>query len=218
VQLRTLAERYVEEEIAFREGLALQLDRDDEIIRRRIVQKYQFLQQDLSVVPPPGEAQLQRWYQDHAARYTLAGKRSFTQVYFSPDAGGEEQARSRALRAKAELDAHPHRRARALGDAFVDRYDYSDIAQADVERIFGRSELSEALFKLPLHRWAGPFRSGYGWHLVYVEDLQAPQLQSLGAVREQARQDYLEHARLLANEAAMAALRRRYQVLGEALP
>ena len=45
--LRRLVEQDIEEEILFRRGVALGLDRDDEIVRRRVVQKMQFLLHDV---------------------------------------------------------------------------------------------------------------------------------------------------------------------------
>ncbi len=67
-QLKSLGESFVKEEILYREGLALYLDRDDEIIRRRVAQKLQFLQQDLAIAKDPTDEDLRAYYGGHAAQ------------------------------------------------------------------------------------------------------------------------------------------------------
>ncbi|MBL6750544.1 MAG: peptidyl-prolyl cis-trans isomerase [Nevskia sp.] len=220
-QLRSLADHTLQEEIYFREALALNLDRDDQIVRRRLVQKYEFLQQDLIVPREPDALQLQRHYEQNASRYTQPARRSFTHVYFSPDEGGDARAQARALQALAQLQAQGRTRAPELGDRFADLYDYAQIGQADAARVFGQSGqsgLPQALFEAPLHQWSGPYRSGYGWHLLYVTDEQAPRLPPLAEVRERVHADYLDDERQQADAAAYARLLAKYEVKREAQP
>ena len=56
--LPRLIDDYVAAEVLFREGRARGLDRDDEIVRRRVIQKVEFLEQDMASVPEPSEAEL----------------------------------------------------------------------------------------------------------------------------------------------------------------
>ncbi|MDR3415226.1 MAG: peptidyl-prolyl cis-trans isomerase [Nevskia sp.] len=218
-QLHALAEHALQEEIYFREALALNLDRDDQIVRRRLVQKYGFLQQDLFVPKEPDEAQLQAYYRANAARYAAPARRSFSHVYFSPDAGGEVQARQRALRALEALRAQPGlARAPELGDRFSDLYDYAGVDAADAGRLFGQSELAQALFAAPVGQWSGPYRSGYGWHLLYVSDEQAARQPPLAEVRERVHADYLDGERQAGDAAAYARLLAKYHIVLEDAP
>lgn len=52
-QLQSLLDSFIREEVFYHEALKLNLDQDDEIIRRRLVQKYEFLQQDLGIPKEP---------------------------------------------------------------------------------------------------------------------------------------------------------------------
>jgi hypothetical protein len=45
-QLERLVEEYIDDEVMYREAMRMGLDRDDEIVRRRLIQKVQFLQRD----------------------------------------------------------------------------------------------------------------------------------------------------------------------------
>ena len=77
-QLKTLVDNYIKEEIEYRESTALGLDRDDEIVRRRLVQKYEFLQQDLQTLEDPSEQTLRAFYAAHAPNYGQPATRGFT--------------------------------------------------------------------------------------------------------------------------------------------
>ena len=99
-QLRTMVDNYVREEIFLREGIALGLDRNDEIVRRRIAQKYDFLQQDNAVAREPSESQLRSWFAAHPADFRRPVRRSFEQLYFAADARGDAAARQRAEAAR----------------------------------------------------------------------------------------------------------------------
>jgi peptidyl-prolyl cis-trans isomerase C len=97
-QLDYLLDQYVRSEILFREGLALGLDRDDEIVRRRVVQKIEFLNEDVDAIDA-SDSELERFFASHQSRYVAPAAVSFTQVFFSADSKGEEDARRRAASA-----------------------------------------------------------------------------------------------------------------------
>jgi hypothetical protein len=201
----------VHEEILFRQGLALGLDKDDEIIRRRIIQKMQFLLEDLQIPPEPDIAQLQAYYRTHAEQYRLPERATFTHVYFSSERG-DAATRSRAQAALVRLAKDAPERATGLGDSFPDRYDFSNYSAAQVEHLFGRTEFSSRVFSVATGQWAGPFKSAYGWHLVRVQS-RAPELQQpFAAVRDTVRADYLLEFRTRQNAAAFTALARQYTV------
>src|SRR6185312_977466 len=67
--LQGLLQRDLQDEMLYRQGIALKLDKDDQIVRRRVIQKMQFLMQDLAPPTEPTTAALQAYYEAHAARY-----------------------------------------------------------------------------------------------------------------------------------------------------
>jgi hypothetical protein len=210
--LAHLVDHYVDEEVLYREGLARKLDQDDEIVRRRIVQKMQFLEQDLAPPAEPTEAELAAWFQAHRAQYVWPATVSFSHVYFSDMAGGADAARARALKALAGLPDGVIR-APERGDSFPDLYDYSAFGPEQARRLFGDSEISRRLFAAPAGHWVGPFRSGYGWHLVRVQSVQAARPMSLEEARERVRTDLMAAREAQANARGFAALKARFTVV-----
>lgn len=208
--LEGLVARDVHDEILFRQGTALGLDQDDEIVRRRVVQKMQFLMQDLNAPAEPSEAALRDYFRAHAARYVTAPRATFSHIYFSTDRAGDAQARARAVLAKLPATMH---RAPDLGDPFPDLYDFAAYEPLQVQRLFGRTPLSDAVFSAPPGRWSGPYRSGYGWHLIYVDARQAPALPPFTGVRDQVRSDYLQDAQDSANRIAFDDLAKRFTIV-----
>ena len=211
-QLKELIDRRIREEIYLREGLALNLERDDEIVRRRIVQKYEFLQTDLAAPADPDPAVLQQWYEKNRLRYLTPERVAFTQVYFSPDMHGDQAARLRALQVLAKLRATHVSRAPDTGDAFPGPSDVGALTPEEATRLLGDSELSHALFKVPASQWEGPFRSGFGWHLVQVTGHQPPVLPALREIHDRVLADYLEQQRQVLSERAYEKLRAKYTV------
>jgi len=212
-QLSHLIDRYVQEQIAWREGVALGLGQDDEVVRRRIIQKFEFLQTDLAVPEPPSPAVLERWFDKNKMRYLKPERVAFSQIYFSPDRGGEAEARSRAVTVLRKLPGMHSLRAPQLGDEFPGPTDVGTLDPEEARRLFGQSELAEQLFTLPVGSWAGPYRSGFGWHLIYVTDRVPSSLSLLAQAHDQVLADYLDEQRRLLNARNFETLRAKYTIV-----
>ena len=204
--------RYIDEEVLFRQGLAMGLDRGDEIVRRRVVQKMQFLMQDLRPPGEPSEADLRAWYDARPARYEIPARVSFTHIFFSPDKGGDAAAQARARTVLAGLTAQVIR-APERGDNFPDLYDYTGFGPGEADRLFGGTPLARALFTAPTGRWVGPYRSGYGWHLLYIGARQPAKSPPFEAVRDQVRADQLAFDEARDNGRAFAAPKDRFTII-----
>jgi len=210
-QLESLVEAYIQEEALYREGKAMGLDRDDEIVRRRVSQKVEFLQQDRDLPAAPTDAELDRYFDAHAAAYATPVRTTFSHLYFSTDAVGEGPARTRAEHALAELKAGAT--ADVGADPFPDLNDYSNLSELEAVRLFGDSELAHHLPTAPVGQWSGPYRSGYGWHLVRVDARTPAARPALADVRDPVREDYLHAAQAKANAQALARLKARYTIV-----
>ena len=69
------------EEVFYREGLALGLDRDDLVVRNRVKQKMEVLGED-AMAAEPSEADLQKYLDEHREVFAIPAALSFEQVYF----------------------------------------------------------------------------------------------------------------------------------------
>src|SRR6185295_8167396 len=97
-EMRILTDARVREEILYREALALGLDKDDAIVRRRLAQKMEFLFEDVAKLREPTNDELKTWFESNAQSFTQPGRVSFRHLYFSPDRRG---ARTREDTARA---------------------------------------------------------------------------------------------------------------------
>jgi hypothetical protein len=205
-----LVERDIEEEMLFRQGVALGLDRNDELVRRRIVQKMRFLLEDVSPPAEPTEAELRAFHSLNVERYATPVRVTFSHVYFSSERGGEG-ARTKALRMLDELRRNPHRRD-AVGDPFPDLSHFSAYDAGQVRRLFGPTGMADAPFTVTPGRWSGPFESAYGWHLILVDRRQEASQRGFAAVRDEVRTDYLLDAQERANRHALSRLAAEFTV------
>jgi peptidyl-prolyl cis-trans isomerase C len=210
-QLQALIDQDIREEILYREGMALDLAKEDPIVRRRVAQKFEFLQLDLGSDPNTDKRELEAYYQAHLAEYLTPAKVSFTQVFLSAADGRDPVARARKLR--DDLQRSGAVRAAAAGDSFAGPSDYASLDKDSLSRVFGESPIVGALLTTPEHAWAGPFRSAYGWHLIYVTSREPEKQLVFGDIRERVLADYQETARKADVSAAFARLRSKYVIV-----
>jgi peptidyl-prolyl cis-trans isomerase C len=211
-ELDKLAENYIRQEVLYREALSLGLDKGDEVVKRRMVQKLEFLQQDLWTAQEPPESELQEYYREHPERYQKPERVSFRHLYFSADQPGD--AKQRAAKALVELvQGKPQ-----LGDRFPDNAEFTQQSREDVKRLFGNSPLAFFLFEQPVRQWSGPFRSGLGWHLVYVEDKTPAAQAEFESVRLTVKNDWQQALRQRKNAEAFDTLKQRYTIVRDETP
>jgi hypothetical protein len=210
-----LIRQYVRETILYREALAMGLDKDDTIVRRRLAQKLEFLAQDLVALIPPTDEELQAYFAEHRQRYQDPVRLTFTQVFIDPDKRGDATLDD-AKAIKATLMAQPDaiEDVARLGDAFMLQNYYPENSQADIQKQFG-SGFAESVADMSPGQWYGPVLSGYGVHLVYVHRRSEPPAPVFAEVRDRVAQDWEDDKRQELNEQYYASLRARYDVVIE---
>jgi hypothetical protein len=212
-ELRGLVDDYVRTEVFYRRALAMGLDRDDEVIRRRMVQKIEFLTEGLAAQVQPTEAQLQEFLQTNLEDYLVPEQRSFAHVYFNPDRHERaeldrlvtEAARMVRSTPPAELDLPE------LGDGFLLPHEVADISEYHVARQFGR-EFAADVFALAPGVWHGPIDSGFGRHLVFVTAVSESVTPDLADVRSEVTRDYLHQAKQRAKDSVYESLAEEFEI------
>jgi len=204
-ELQHLVDNWVREEIFYREGLAMGLDRDDPVVRRRVGQKIQFIIE--SVAPaPPSTAELQAWLDAHPARYAIEPVYSLRQVYFDPQRHGASLERDIAGARRVLASGADH-----AGDTTLLPFEVRDSSQSEVARTFG-TEFAASLEELPLGSWQGPVRSSFGFHLVQLGKRSGGHAPPLEQVRAEVERDLLQAQTAQANDAMYDRLRANYKV------
>jgi hypothetical protein len=207
-----LVRAHLKEEILYREALALGLEKDDTIVRRRLAQKMEFLITDVTVPTEVDDRELMAFYEKHPERYTRAARMSFRHIYFNPDQRGERlldeaNATLATLQAtNAGVDVPEE-----YGDRFMLQQQYSQQSTGQIARMFG-GEFANKLVELTTQTWQGPIKSGYGVHLVYIEQREAASVYPFSEMRERVKNDYLYDLRQTRNEEILEKLKSRYEI------
>ncbi len=210
-ELRNLIEKHIEEEVLYREALAMGLEKDDTIVRRRLAQKMRFLIQDIADQGRPSAEQLKAFFEADRDQYRSPALVTFTHVYFSPDRRGPVVLTD-AQAERDKLNSENVERAVDRGDPFMLHHDYRQISRLEAARLFGR-EFADELFEIKPGRWHGPIRSGYGIHLVRIQDSIPARMPDLVEIEDRLRQDYMNSQRRKINEAAVNELKARYKIV-----
>jgi hypothetical protein len=209
----SLIQTDIDNEILYREGLRLSLGRDDEVVRRRVIQKMQFLGQNLRAPDEPDDERLETYYREHAVRYLLPATVSFTHIYFASDSAGSDSGQMRARAALTRLARADRARAPEWGDPFPDRYDFAGVSGEQVQRLFGRTPFGAAVLTAAVGQWSGPFQSAYGWHLLRVGTRSAAVQAPLAQIRDRVRSDLLAEMQDQQNRADFQGLRRQFTIV-----
>lgn len=209
-QLDAMIDNYIKEEISYREAKKMGLDKDDEIIRRRLSQKFDFLQTDLKEVPTPTEQDLEQFYKSNPVLFQKEATVSFSHIYFSTDNSTERVAKQRAEQVLQQLQYSSVQHAPEKGDRFPLQYDYTNQAAVDIQQNFGNKQLLDELIKAPLNKWTGPVQSGYGWHLIFVSKRDSAAVVPYASVREEVKTSYLETAKAAQNKITFDHLSEKY--------
>ena len=214
-ELDGLIQQYIRETVLYREALTMGLNKHDQIIRRRLAQKLEFLAKDLVALTPPTDAELQAYFEQHQKLYQKAKRYTFTQVYFDPDKRGDttlDDAKTIKMRLIAQGDAIDN--AGALGDDFMLQNYYPEKEAIEIQKSFG-SGFTQSLLELSPGQWHGPVLSGYGVHLVYVSHISEPAAPVFAELRERVTQDWKMEKGEELNEKFYTNLRDSYTIIIE---
>ena len=204
-EIRGLVDRYVRDEITYREGLSLGLDKDDAVIKRRIRQKYDLIAEEEERTDPT-DADLAAYLKAHPAEFARPAVVSFDQIYFDPVTTSPDTVG--AVKAALAQGADP---AKFGQPSMLPRH----VASSSIElvaRDFGDG-FSRQIAAAPVGRWEGPLVSGIGVHLVRVSARAAPVLPRLDEVRAAVAREWESDRRIRSSEANYRKARANYEVV-----
>ncbi len=205
-EMRAVISDFVREEIYYREALALGLDRNDTVVRRRLQQKMEFLADtgaDL-IEPIPGE--LAAYLAANEQTFQRVPRLAFEHIFLGENPGPERIEESlAALQSDSATDPSrwgertllPTRLALSPPDA--------------IDGVFGKGFFDQ-LDEIPTGLWAGPVESAYGVHLVRIIDSLPASLPTLEEIREAVLRDWKASKALELREMHYAKLQEHYVV------
>jgi peptidyl-prolyl cis-trans isomerase C len=208
-EVESLVQSWLKEELMFREAMRLGLDRDDTIVRRRLVQKLSFLSEDVGVnaSTTTTEDALTSYYAAHQKQYTTETQYTFSQIVFSTLA-----------KAKQQLDVLSTMPSQwqSLGESSMLNRSHKRITFSETRRDFG-SEFAHSLQNLSAdsETWQGPIKSSYGYHFVLLENVEPEQQLPFSAVKARVASDYAERQKSKSQSQYYNSLLEKYEVVYE---
>ena len=191
-QLQLLIDDYVREETLYREAQTMQLERNDYIIRRRLIQKLEFITKGFADASGgPEETEVRQYFEDNKSDYYVEPYVTFTHVFYNRERHGADEAAQLAGRKLLELNRRrvPFTGAPSHGDRFFYHLNYVERTPDYVASHFGKG-MPASVFDLdPGASWQGPFESTYGYHLVLVSGREGGRYPTLDELRERVTED-----------------------------
>jgi hypothetical protein len=185
-EMQRLVDNYLLDEVYYREALALGLDEDDSVIRRRLRQKLGFILEDTAALLDPDDADLTAYMDAHAEQFRVQPQVSFRQIYLSMDTRSDIDADASEILAQLRAGEDPQ----LLGDRIMLEDAYTLASRDDIKRRFGEGFAHQLLTVTP-GDWAGPLTSGFGGHLVLITEIKPGRMPDLAEVKEAVKREWL---------------------------
>lgn len=203
-ELDHMISKFVREEVYVREALALGLDKDDAVIRRRLQMKMEFLTESGAEAAKPDDATLQAHLNAKSDRFVQPSLVAFDQILLEEGIGEDEVSKI-----KDKLSGGEPSENFARSSLLPSQFRLSP--EKTVESTFGTG-FFEAVFAFPIAEWSGPVRSPFGLHLVRVTQRREERLPALSEIREKVEEDWRSNLSTRLREERFEALLSRYTV------
>ncbi len=209
-ELRALAIRdHVDREILYREAQALDLGRDDPIVKRRLIQKMEALIEAAVPSESPTDSEVSAWFWAHSKELEQPARVSLTHVFFRRDRidGDLDRVAAEAIAALEGGAATT-----SMGDPFVRGSTFASRNRDELATIFG-ADFAARVLDAPEKRWVGPIPSSYGWHLVRVDSREGARLPDVAEVRPRIVAALVNERRARTRRETLDRLRSQYEIL-----
>ena len=222
-EVQQLIAEYVREEALHREALVMGMDQGDYIIRQRLVQKVEFLLENMvnqDLVAESGE--IEAFYETRREQYQVDAVYTFTHIFFDGEERGWIQAEADAvnLLGSPQISSVAFNDASAYGDRYPFLQNYVERTRDFVINNF-TDTFVDALDALPPsdNSWQGPYESRYGFHLVMLRERNEPIIPELEQIRDRVMEDWryemVINARREAEEQVVAGYEIRVDLMNE---
>lgn len=210
-----LVDDYIREEVLFREALALNLNKNDQLIRRRLVQKMEYLAQGFyDDIQTPSEADLRTFYQHNLEQYRQPPEITFTHVFLAAQEAERANSKVTALKLLEKLNREtvPFENAPRYGERFLFNRNYVNREAEEIASHFGAT-FQQQLFSLKVaNNWQGPILSDYGWHLVFIKKISSSYIPDLEQITATVFADFTRNQHQVRLSQAIEQLIEQYQI------
>jgi parvulin-like peptidyl-prolyl isomerase len=204
-----LGENKTEDEM-YEDALRMELHLGDEVVKRRLIQVMEQILLAQNAMPPPDEAAIVARFKERQEELRRPPRYSIDHVFLTRDRRDEAGA---VMQQIVEQGLDPEQ-ARQLSSPFLPGYRFRAQSPEQLARHFGAAFVMNLQALDPqTGQWWGPVESTYGYHLVWLEQLEPARAARLDEVRAQIERDLLLEQRNKVLSDAIARLRQDYEVL-----
>ena len=202
-EMAALRKVWLDNEVLYREGLALQLDKGDTAIRERVIFKALSVVDGGTKLPPISDAVLREWFDKHRAKYDEPARYDFQEAALEGNPG------EAAVRSFVEQlnNGTP-------GDAKAGLRVFKGRPRDNLLQSYGEG-FAKGLEAATPGQWLA-LQSREGWHAVRLESSSGARPANFETLRGVVLQDWTDATLAEQRSAAVAALARKYTVKVEA--
>lgn len=202
-EMAALRKVWLDNEVLYREGLALQLDKGDTAIRERVIFKALSIVDGGTKLPPVNDELLRGWFEKHRAKYDEPARFDFQEAVL------EGNASETAIRSFVDQlnNGTP-------GDAKAGLRVFKGRPHSNLLQSYGE-DFAKALETSTPGQWLA-LKSRDGWHAVRLESTTAAKPASFEALRGVVLQDWTDATLAEQRSAAVTALSKKYRIKVEA--
>jgi parvulin-like peptidyl-prolyl isomerase len=210
-EFKGLLDKFIQQEVYYRKALTMNLDHNDEIIRRRLDQKLRFVTNDLAIMKEPTEDELKAFYSDNKQSYFLPRQYSFSHIYFNPDKRTSPKKDAAITLATLPATDENLSELSKEGDPFPFSYHIDSLSAKNIAREMGDA-FADSLKNLPVKKWTGPVLSGYGVHLIYISKVKEMIEPAFSQIKEDVLKDYQYHMQQVYNDQLYKDFRKDFDI------
>ena len=203
-ELINIINDYIQEEILYREALALGLDENDRIIKRRLAQKITFLKQETFLEKPPID-EIINFYKSNIDLYYINPTFSFTHYFFSNEENGKK-------RAEVFFEQLINKTTLSKSDPFLLGKNFAYKSSDQIDRDFGM-DFSNHFNTMQTDIWSKPIQSSFGFHIVKIVDKQEGYLPDIKDIFSQVELDYANNIKEQLLEKYIMDVRAEYNII-----
>jgi hypothetical protein len=211
VDKENLVDRFLKDEVLYRRAISLGLDQSDYVIKRRIIQKMEFLLDDFDASKIIiNEESLKAFYIKNRERYSSPAYVSFSHIFFK---GVEAESKaSDFLKSTLSRDITIDK-SLSLGDRFMYQRNYVEKNKEFIASQFGET-FAKIVFLDDFEKdtWVGPVKSAHGYHLVHMIDFSPATIKTFDEVKPLAKEDYLVYLKRLYLEQKTEKLKKDFVI------
>jgi hypothetical protein len=201
-ELYALRRVWLDNEVLYREGLAMQLDKGDKAIRERVIFKALSVVDAGTKLPPVVDTVLREWFESRRDKYDEPARYTFQEAVLT---GEKTEPALRAFVASLNRGAP--------GNATADLRVFTGRPHQNLVRSYGE-RFAKALEQAKPGEWQ-VLPSGKSWRAVKLDAISQPMPAEYARLRNVVLQDWTDAVLAEQRSTAVAALAKKYQILIE---